>query len=164
MPSFPQSLFSFPLIIRKWSSWRAIGFAGDAVCDRVPMLWHRWAVIVPAPSVALGHPCRRPAPLHRLSQVSLCTPSLSLFTKSFGIVSDEGVQAIITGARAESGGLVCFFGSRAVCSAASVSLLIIKTFITMVYLCVWVLVYLSLKPPALVALGGGFLDPQQDSW
>lgn len=119
---------------------------------------------MPDPRVALGRPSRRPAPLRRLSQLPLRTASLSLFTKSFGIVCNEGVQAIITGARAESRGLVCFFGSRAVCSAASVSLLIIKTFITMLYLCVRVLVYLSLKPPALVALGGGFLDPQQDRW
>lgn len=119
---------------------------------------------MPDPSMALGCPRRRPAPLHRLSQLLLHTASPSLFTESFGIVYDEGMKAIITGARAESGGFVCFFGSRAVCSAASVSLLIIKTFITMLYLCVRVLVYLSLKPPALVALGGGFLDPQQDGW
>lgn len=53
-----------------------------------------------------------------------------------------------------------FFGSRVVCSAASVSLLIIKTFITMLYLCVWVLVYLFLKPTDLAVLRKGFLDPQ----
>lgn len=86
--------------------------------------------------------------------------SLSLFTKSFGIPCDEGVQTIITGARTESRRLVCYFGSREVCSAALVSLLIIKTFITMLYLCVWVLVYLSLKPTDLVVLGKVFLDPQ----
>ena len=114
--------------------------------------------------MALGCPRWRPVLHHGLSQLPLHTASPSLFTKSFGIVCNEGMQAIITGARAESRGLVWFFGSRAVCSAASVSLLIIKTFITMLYLCVRVLVYLSLKPPALVALAGGFLDPQQDGW
>lgn len=100
--------------------------------------------------------CTTPLPL----PASIPYPSLSLFTKGFGIPCDEGVRAIITGARTESRRLVCFFGSRAVCSAASVSLLIIKTFITMLYLCVWVLVYLSLKPTDLVVLGKGFLDPQ----
>lgn len=69
------------------------------------------------------------------------------------------MQAIITGARTESRRLVCFFGSRAVCSAASVSLLIIKTFITMLYLYVWVLVYLPLKLTDLVVLGKGVLHP-----
>lgn len=88
--------------------------------------------------------------------------SPSLFTQSFGIVCDGGVQAIITGARAGSRGLVCVFGSTAVCSAASVSLLIIKTFITMLHLCVRVLVYLSVKPPAFLAQKGRILDPQQD--
>lgn len=155
MPNFSQSLCSSPLISWEWSSWRAIGFAGDALYDHAPTLWHWWAVIVPDPSVALGCPRRRSVLYHHLSQLPLCTTSLSLFTKRFGIVCDGGVQAIIPGARAESRGLVWFFRSRAVCSAASVSLLIIKTFITMFYLCAWVLVYISLKPPALVALGGG---------
>lgn len=155
-PIFLNPFFSFRLTICKWRSCRATAFAGDAPCERAAALWHWWPVVVPDPSVGLGRPRRRPALLHRLSQLPLHTASLSLFTKGFGTACDEGMQAIITGVRAESRGLVCFFGSRAVCSAASVSLLIIKTSITMLYLCVRVLVYLSLKPPALVALGGGF--------
>lgn len=115
-------------------------------------------MIVLGPSWALGRPYRRDIlpPLPTLYGVP------SLFPESFGIVCDEGMRAIITGATAGSRGLVClvfFFGSRAVCSAASVSLLIIKAFITMLYLCVWVLVYLSVEP-----LGGfpGGLSPSDN--
>lgn len=153
--------FSIPLF-SSFNKLESNRFAGDALYDHAPMLWHWWAVTVPDPNVALGRPRRRPVLCHHLSQLPLRTTSLSLFTKSFGVVCDGGVQAIITGARAASRGLVCFFRSRALCSAASVSLLIIQTFITTLYLWAWVLVYISLKPPALVALGGGFLDPQQD--
>lgn len=48
--------------------------------------------------------CTSPLPL----PASIPQTPLSVFTKSFGIPCDEGVQAIITGARIESRRLVCF--------------------------------------------------------
>lgn len=61
--------------------------------------------------------------------------------------------------RQEAEGLFVFFFWIQSCLLSCICMLIIKAFITMLYLCVWVLVYLSVEP-----LGGfpGGLSPSDN--